>query len=65
MKTKEAFGVAVRVVGLIVAFLGAFFLVSGLGLLLARNFLPGTLDLLVGFLLIRGVRHVIPARIFR
>jgi uncharacterized membrane protein HdeD (DUF308 family) len=70
MKPKQAFGVAVRVVGLIVALIGAYFLVCGVVLIIDPEysvklapawhfFVFGVIDLLAGYCLIRGVRHIV------
>jgi hypothetical protein len=70
MKPKQAFGVAVRVVGLLTALVGIYFLVCGLVILADPNYsarvspawhyiLFGLVDLLLGLFLIRGVRHVV------
>ena len=68
MKTKEAFGVAVRLIGLVVGLFGAFLLVSGLIILITPQHIQkagGAIDFLVGFLLLRSVRDVVSVRIFR
>jgi hypothetical protein len=70
MKPRHAFGVAVRVVGLIVALIGAYFLVCGLVLVIDPEysvklapawhfFVFGVVDLLAGYCLIRGARRIV------
>jgi hypothetical protein len=70
MKPRQAFGVAVRVVGLIVALVGAYFLVCGLVLVVDPSyssklapawhyFVFGVLDFLAGYALIRGARQIV------
>jgi hypothetical protein len=70
MKPKQAFGVGVRLVGLIVALVGIYFLVCGLVLVIDPEyssklapawhfFLFGVVDLVIGLVLIRGVRRVV------
>lgn len=70
MNPKHAFGVGVRLVGLIVALVGIYFLVCGLVILVDPNYSPkvspawhyllfGVVDLVIGLVLIRGVRGVI------
>ena len=67
MKPKQAFGVGVRLVGLIVGLVGIYFLVCGLVLDIDPEyssklapawhyFLFGIVDLVLGLVLIRGVR---------
>ena len=67
MKTKEAFGLSVRVisftVGLILAIIGAYLFLSGIVLLLDHKYWPGTLELLIGFVVVRAGHHIIQIRI--
>jgi hypothetical protein len=69
MKTNEAFGLTFRVigfaVGLILAIIGAYFFLSGLLILPSHGFLPGALDLLLGFVFIRASCYLIPVRKFK
>ena len=70
MKPRHAFGVAVRVVGLLTALVGVYFLVCGLVILVDPNYsskvspawhyvLFGVIDFAIGLFLIRGVRHIV------
>lgn len=70
MKPRQAFGVAVRVIGLIVALIGAYFMACGLVLAIDPNtsvkltpvlqfFIFGVVDLLAGYSLIRGADRVV------
>jgi hypothetical protein len=69
MKTREAFGISFRViiiaVGLILAIIGAYLFLSGVALIWGHNFLPGALDVLLGFLSVRAGCHLIPVRRFK
>jgi len=69
MKTKEAFSASFRAicfsVGLILAIIGAYLSLSGLAILFDHKFLPGALDVLVGFVFVRAGCHIIPVRKFR
>jgi hypothetical protein len=70
MKPRHAFGVAVRVVGLIVGLVGVYFLVCGLVLIVNPGysdklapayhyFIFGVLDSLIGYILIRSARRLV------
>jgi uncharacterized membrane protein HdeD (DUF308 family) len=70
MKPKQAFGVGVRLVGLIVALVGIYFLVCGLVIFADPTYstkvspawhylLFGIVDLVIGLALIRGVQEVV------
>ena len=70
MKPRHLFGVAVRVIGLIVALAGAYFFVCGLVLMvdsgfnqklepISQFFIFGALDSLIGYALIRGARRIV------
>ena len=70
MKPRHAFGVAVRVVGLLTTLVGVYFLVCGLVILVDPNYsskvspawhyvLFGVIDFAIGLFLIRGVRHIV------
>jgi hypothetical protein len=70
MKPKHAFGVAVRVVGLLVALYGAYYLACGLILTVdpgysdklapaSHYFVFGVLDFLTGGILIRQARRLV------
>jgi hypothetical protein len=67
MKTREAFSITFRLgslmAGLIVIIIGAYLLLSGVAPLLDPKFVPGALDILVGFLLVQTGRRMIPLRI--
>jgi len=49
--------------GLMIASLGAYLFLSGVIVLGHQLFLPGMLDILIGFLLVRAGRHIIPLHI--
>ena len=70
MKPKDAFGLAVRIIGLIVALIGVYFLTCGLVIVVAPQYnskvappwhylLFGGIDLFGGLCLIRGVRCIV------
>ncbi len=70
MKPRHTFGVAVRVVGLVVALVGAYFLICGLVLTvdsgssdklapLSHYFIFGVLESLIGYVLIRSARRLV------
>jgi hypothetical protein len=70
MKPKQAFGVAVRVVGLIVTLVGAYFILCGSVLIIDPEYSAklapawhyfqfGIADTAAGLLLIRGVRFIV------
>ena len=70
MKPKQAFGVGVSLVGLLVALVGIYFLVCGFVIFVDPTysakvaptwhyFLFGVVDLVIGLVLIRGVRGVV------
>ncbi len=70
MKPRQAFGVAVRILGLMIALLGGYFLVCGVVLVFdpeyglkpapaAHYFILGMVDLLAGYGLMRGARRLV------
>jgi membrane protein YdbS with pleckstrin-like domain len=69
MKPKQAFGLAVRIAGLIVALIGAFLLTVGLvntaeviffhGYPRWQSLVFGAVFLLLGYLIIRCARHIV------
>jgi hypothetical protein len=70
MKPRHAFGVAVRVVGLLVALFGAYFLVCSLVLIVDPSYssklapawhylIFGVLYFLAGYVLIRSARRIV------
>jgi hypothetical protein len=70
MKPRHIFGIAVRVVGLIVALIGVYFLVCGLVLIIdsgysdklappSHYFIFGVLDSLIGYVLIRSAHRLV------
>jgi hypothetical protein len=66
MKTKETFGITIRLIafmaGLMFAIVGAYLLLSGVAILCQQMFLPGALDMLIGFLLVQTGRRMIALR---
>lgn len=67
MKIQKTLGITIRLVGfmagLMIASLGAYLFLSGVIVLGHQLFLPGMLDILIGFLLVRAGRHIIPLHI--
>ena len=70
MKPKHAFGVAVRIIGLIVILVAVLYFISGFILLVDPHFRPnvspawhylvdGVVEILVGLYLLRGARHIV------
>ena len=69
MKSKQAFGLVVRIAGFIVALIGVFFLTAGLvntievvffhGYSRWESLVFGTVFLLLGYLIIRGVHYIV------
>ena len=70
MKPKEGFGIAVRIIGLILLILGAVYIASGFLLLFDPKFKPnvapawhyfldGIIGVLISLYLLRGATHIV------